>query len=170
LVTYIFCGNGRTICNTSSLFIERRIGGLAIIIPSGRSKETPMSKNPTGFPDFEISNEVRNFAEQSVEQARKAFDGFIAAAEKAASTFGGQAAAVQMGAKDVRQKAISFAEQNVATSFDFAQRLVRARDPEEVLRLQAEFIQAQMTALSEQAQQLGQAASKAATETTKQTS
>jgi phasin len=119
-----------------------------------------MAKQATG--NFEVPREMRTFAEQSVEQARKAFDGFMTAAQKAASSLEGQASAAQTGAKDMRQKAMTFAEKNVAMSFDFAQKLVHAKDLEEVTRLQAEFVQRQMQALTEQAQELGQTATRAA--------
>jgi phasin len=111
---------------------------------------------------FEIPAEMRQMAEQSVEQARKAFDSFIAAAEDAVSRFGGQAAIAQAGARDVGKKAMTFAEQNVASSFAFAQKLVRARDVQEILRLHSEFIREQMESLSNQAKELGDVASKAA--------
>jgi len=119
-----------------------------------------MAKQATG--NFEIPREMRTFAEQSVEQARKAFDGFMAAAQKAASSMEGQAAAVETGAKDMRQKAMTFAENNVAMSFEFAQKLVHAKDIEEVTRLQTEFVQRQMQMLSEQAQELGQTVTRTA--------
>jgi phasin len=121
-----------------------------------------MAMEAKGFGNFEIPGELRHFAEQSVEQARKAFDSFMGATQKAANTLEGQAAAAQSGAKDLRQKAMSFAEQNVTSSFDFARRLVQARDLEEVTRLQAEFVQSQLKVLNDQAQALGQSASKTA--------
>jgi phasin len=111
---------------------------------------------------FEVPRDMRSLAEQSVEQARQAFDTFMSAAQKAASNIEGQASAAQAGAKDVRQKAMAFAEQNVATSFEFAEKLVRAKDVEELTRLQTEFVQRQMQALGEQAQELGQSATRAA--------
>jgi phasin len=111
---------------------------------------------------FEIPREMRSFAEQSVEQARKAFDGFMTAAHKAASNIEQQASVAQTGAKDVRERALSFAEQNVANSFEFAQKLVAAKDVEEVTRLQTEFVQRQMQSLNEQAQALGQTVTRAA--------
>ena len=114
-----------------------------------------------GSDAFEVPREMRAFAEQSVEQARKAFDSFMTAAQRAASNIEGQTAAVQSGAKDVRQKAMAFAEKNVATSFEFAQKLLHAKDIEEVTRLQTEFVQHQVQALTEQAQELGQTASRA---------
>ncbi len=119
------------------------------------------------IPKFEIPAEMRQMAEQSVEQARKAFDGFIAAAQQAVSTLEGQAAVAQAGAKDVGRKAMTFAEQNVANSFEFAHKLVRAKDVQEILRLHSEFIRAQMEALSNQAKELGDAASRAAKDTSK---
>ncbi len=85
------------------------------------------------IPKFEIPAEMRQMAEQSVEQARKAFDGFIAAAQQAVSTLEGQAAVAQAGARDVGKKAMTFAEQNVANSFEFAHKLVRAKDVQEIL-------------------------------------
>jgi phasin len=118
-----------------------------------------MAKQATG--QFEIPGEMRSFAEQSVEQARKAFDGFMAAAQKAAANLEQQASAAQTGAKDMRYKAMTFAENNVAMSFEFAQKLLHAKDVEEVTRLQTEFVQRQMQALNEQAQELGQTATRA---------
>jgi len=119
-----------------------------------------MAKDATGT--FEVPREMRTLAEQSVEQARKAFESFMTAAQNAASTLEGRTSAVQTSAKDIRQKAITFAEKNVAASFEFAQKLVHAKDIEEVTRLQTEFVQHQMQTLAEQAQELGDTATRAA--------
>jgi phasin len=124
-----------------------------------------MAKDPMS--SFEIPGEMRNLAEQSVEQARKAFDGYMTAAQQAVEALEGQATVAQAGTKNVGKKAMTFAEQNVATSFEFAQKLVRAKDVQEVLRLQGEFVQAQMQALSEQAKELSETASKVAMEAAK---
>ena len=119
-----------------------------------------MAKEQAG--NFDIPRDMRTFAEQSVEQARKAFDGFMTAAQKAATSLEGQASAAQEGAQDMRRKAMGFAEKNVATSFDFAQKLMRAKDVEEITRLQTEFLQSQMKEFGQQAQELGQSATRAA--------
>ncbi len=115
-----------------------------------------MAKSPTG--NFEIPAEMRNVAEQSVVQARQAFDGFMSAAQKAMSQWEEQTAAAQAGAKDTGEKIMGFAERNVSTSFEFAQRLVRARDVEEMMRLQTEFVRSQMETLAEQAKEIGSSA------------
>jgi phasin len=124
-----------------------------------------MAKDPMW--NFDVPTQMRQFAEQSVEQARKAVDGFMSAAQKAVSTAEAQAATAQSSAKDVGQKAMGFAEQNIANSFEFAQRLVRAKDIQEVMTLQQEYLQAQMKAMSEQAKDLGSAATKAAMDSAK---
>jgi phasin len=113
---------------------------------------------------FQIPPEMRAFAEKSVEQARQAFDGFITAAQRTVSTLEGQATAAQKGARDVRAKAMDFAEQNIASSFDFAQKLLRAKDMKEMLELQGSYVKAQMQVLAEQARELGEATSKVASE------
>ena len=117
--------------------------------------------------NFDVPTQMRQLAEQSLEQARKAVDGFMTAAQKAVNTAEVQANAAQSGAKDLGQKAMSFAEQNVANSFDFAQKLVRAKDMQELMALQQEFLQAQMKTMSEQAKDLGSAATKSAVDNIK---
>lgn len=117
-----------------------------------------MLKNPMG--NFEIPAEMRNVAEQSVVQARQAFDGFMGAAQKALGKLEEQTAAAQAGGRAAGERAIGFAEKNIASSFDFAQRLVRAKDLEEMMRIQSEFVRSQVEALSSQAQELGQGATK----------
>jgi phasin len=116
---------------------------------------------------FEIPPEMRAFAEKSFEQARQAFDGFISAAHNAVSAFEGQAATARKGAKDVTEKAMSFAEQNIASSFDLAQQLVRAKDVQEVVKLQSDYIKRQMQVFAEQARELGESTGKAARDATK---
>jgi len=104
-----------------------------------------MADNPW---NFDVPTQMRQFAEQSVEQAKKAMDGFLTAAQKTAAVIETQANTAQSGAKDVREKVMSFAEQNIANSFEFAQKLVRAKDIQEVMALQQEYLQSQMKAPS----------------------
>jgi phasin len=110
---------------------------------------------------------MRALAEKSVEQAKQAIEGFMAAAHNTVSVLEGQAETARKGAKDVSQKAIDFAERNIATSFEFAQKVVRAKDLQEMLELQASYIRTQMQILGEQAKELGQTASKMAPDPSK---
>jgi phasin len=117
-----------------------------------------MAKDP--FEQFAIPNEMRSFVEQSVTQARKAFEGFIQAANQAVGQMQGRAEAAHSGASEIAHKSMEYAEKNVASTFDFAQRLMRAKDAAEVMGLQSEYLGRQMQALSAQVQELGQSAAK----------
>jgi phasin len=124
-----------------------------------------MANDPTW--NFDVPTQMRQFAEQSVEQARKAVDGFLTAAHKTAATMENQASSAQSGAKDMRDKVMTLAEQNINNSFEFAQKLVRAKDIQEVMALQQEFLKQQMQAMQSQAQDIGAAATKAAMDSAK---
>jgi phasin len=124
-----------------------------------------MAKDP--FEQFAIPNEVRSFAEQSVAQARKAFDGFLQAANQAMGQFQGQAQAARSSANEIAQKSMTYAEQNVAATFDFAQKLMRAKDAAEIMALQSEYLTRQMQTISTQVQDLGQTAAKIAIDAAK---
>jgi len=97
---------------------------------------------------FEVSADMRAIAERSVEQARQAFDGFIGAAQRAVDMFGETAG---KGAKDVAEKAVTFAEKDMALSFEFARQLVRARGVQDVLKLHTDYVNAQVQLFSEHA-------------------
>lgn len=115
---------------------------------------------------FEIPNDMRKLAEQSVDQARKAFDNFITAAHQAVSDMEGRAQAARSGVMDMSGRAMSFAERNMTESFEFAKNLVRAKDVEEVLKLQTEYVKSQIATLQEQAKELTDSATKTAKDVT----
>ena len=104
---------------------------------------------------FEVPNELRDFADRSVEQARKAFEGFLAVAQRTAGVAGDTAGASGGGVKNVSAHVLSYTEQNVNAAFELAHKLVRAKDPQEALALQSEYLKAQLAALQTQAKELG---------------
>jgi phasin len=116
-----------------------------------------MSNSP-----FEIPSEMREFAERSVEQARKAFEGFLSVAQKTAGVADGAPGATP-GAKAFSAHVLSYTEQNVNAAFELAHKLVRAKDPQEAFALQTEFVKTQLAALQTQAKELGTALQKSLT-------
>ncbi|MGB8668610.1 MAG: phasin family protein [Pseudolabrys sp.] len=106
---------------------------------------------------FDIPADMRTLAEKSVEQAKQAFDIFISAAQHTAEN---QAANAQAGAKEVGELAMGFAERNVASSFEFVQKLLRAKEPKDVMALHSEYVNSQIAALTEQARELSKRAAK----------
>jgi phasin len=124
-----------------------------------------MSQN--GHDRFEIPKDMRSMADAGVEQARKAFEKFLASAEATAGSLEERSATVRAGAKDVTAKAMTYAEKNVQASLDYAQSLLKAKDLPEVMKLHSEYVQSQMQTLAEQASEMGQIVSRAAMDATR---
>ena len=116
---------------------------------------------------FEIPKEMRSMAEASFDQARKAFDKFLAGAQQTAGTIEERGETVRAGAKDISSKAIGYAEKNVQASLDYAQSLLHAKDLTEIMKLHSEYVQGQMRSLAEQASEMSQIVSRAAMEAAK---
>ena len=106
--------------------------------------------------DFQIPQELREFAEKNVEQARVAYgqllDG-MAEAVRAWSTV--PSAVITSGFKVVQERAIQFAKENADAGFTLASELAKAKDLQDILRLQSNFAQTQMQSYARQAQELG---------------
>ena len=111
---------------------------------------------------FEIPKEMRAVAEQSVEQAKLAFTNYLQAAQEAVSTFDQWVKASQVSTQGLRNKAMKFAQRNVLSAFEFTEKIVQARDVEELIQTQTEFVQSQIQVLSEQVKDLGETATKTA--------
>ena len=111
---------------------------------------------------YEIPTEMRDFAEKSVDQARKAFDGFIGAAQKTMDTIEGSTSTMQASATDATRKTLTYAEQNIVAAFDHASKLVRAKDLQEAFQLQSDFARTQFAAFQGQIKELGEVAQSAA--------
>jgi len=118
------------------------------------------------FNDF-VPPEMRKFAEQSVQQAKKAFDDLMSATQKAVSTFEGHASSAQTTALELQRKVMGYSERNVGASLEFAQKLLQVKAPDEAMKLHADYVKAQMQALTQQARDIAQHAAKAAKPTGK---
>lgn len=115
-------------------------------------------------PNFEVPKEMRDMAETSLNQAKSAVDEFLGAAGTALGKFEDGTSSAQTGLTSMNRTALSFMEENIANAFSFAERLVKARDATEVMKLQADYLKAQMSVLGEQTRVLTDAAQKAASE------
>ena len=122
----------------------------------------------TGRMNFQVPEEMRRMAEQSVTQTRQALDSFLQAARRTAETMEQTTDRVQAGAKDMAQRTLSLAEQYIRTSLDYAERLVRAKDLQEAARIQSEFVRTQAEAMQAQMKEFGSAAQSAMGQATDQ--
>jgi phasin len=111
--------------------------------------------------NFQVPEEMRTMAERSVTQTRQALESFLGAARRTAETMEQTTEKVQAGAKDMAQRTLSAAEQNIRTSLDYAERLVRAKDLQEAAQIQSEFVRTQAEAMQAQMKEFGSVAQSA---------
>ena len=102
---------------------------------------------------MDIGNEgmewFRMMAEQSLNLSKAALDGYIATTRRTADTVNNQAA-------EIRERSLSHANEALSNTFEFANRVMHVKDPQEIVRLQSEFLSRQVQTLSEKANELGQ--------------
>jgi phasin len=109
----------------------------------------------TGQMNFQVPEEMRTMAERSVTQTRQALESFLQAARRTAETMEQTTEKVQASSKDMAQRTLSAAEQNIRTSLDYAERLVRARDVQEMVQIQSDFARTQTEAMQTQMKEYG---------------
>ena len=91
---------------------------------------TPMEKSATmkmGVPDA-----VRELAEKTVGQAERAFDACLSAAHQSV-------AIIPNPATEMPKKTLALTERNMKVVFDYARKLLHAKDMQEVVQIQGEF-------------------------------
>ena len=105
--------------------------------------------------DFQIPQELREFAEKNIEQARAAYGQLTEAMTQAVRAWSAPSTGVASGFKVVQDRAIQFAKENPDAGFALASELAKAKDLQDILRLQSNFAQTQMQSYARQAQELG---------------
>jgi hypothetical protein len=71
------------------------------------------------------------------------------------------------GSNDLTEKMKTYTERNISAYTECVGKLSQAKDFQDTIRIQTEFMQTQMSTFTEQARSLGEAYSKAATGATK---
>ena len=118
-----------------------------------------------GKPD--PAQSMRQAAESTLSQAKQAVDQYIREATRLYGAVESSVETAQSGVRDINRKAMDFAETNVKATLDFAQQLVRAKDPKEIVRLQQDFLKRQVEQMSGQMKELGQQTAQAASAATR---
>jgi hypothetical protein len=105
--------------------------------------------------DEKPSEDLSTMAGQTMKQARGAMENYLDFFQKNMS-------ASPWAGTELNKKVADYAQQNVDTAFGFAQKLTQAKDLQDLVRIQTEFLQTQMKSLTEQAKDLSETATKAA--------
>jgi len=106
--------------------------------------------------DEKSSASMSEMVMQGAEQARKAMETYLNFVQKSVS-------ASPWVESDLNKKMKSYTEKNVAAASEYARKLTQAKDFHDFWRIQTEFMQTQFKAFSEQAKDLGETATNAAT-------
>jgi hypothetical protein len=105
-------------------------------------------------------NWMREMAEQNLTQSRAALEALLVITRKTVDDIDHQATAI-------RDRSMLLAEEMLSNTFDFAQKLVRMREPQELAQLQSEFVNRQAQVLGDQTKELGQSIMRGANELAK---
>jgi hypothetical protein len=92
---------------------------------------------------------MRAIAEQNLNQSRAAFEGLLTVARNAVRDVDKQTAVIC-------EHSMSVAEEMFSNTFDFAQKLMRMKEPQELAQIQSEFVSRQAQLLGDQPKELGQ--------------
>jgi hypothetical protein len=113
-----------------------------------------MAKGPmTNFPEqnaqsaMQVQDWLREIMEQSLNQSRSVLDGVLATASKAV-------VGIDQQASEIRGRTLSLAQETLSNTFDFAHKLVHARQVSDLLNLQSEFFSRQAQAIEAQSKEV----------------
>ena len=97
---------------------------------------------------MEVPPQVRDFAVKSVDQAERAISSFMESASKSV------AIVPSLPMNDAAQQALAITEKNLKAAFEHARKLMNAKDINEVMQLQTEFLRNQFGIATEQSKQM----------------
>jgi hypothetical protein len=96
---------------------------------------------------------AEQLAEHSLEKAQGAMKNYFGWLQSAMS-------ATAWGSTDLNKKLLEYAAENSSAAFGYVQNLTRAKNWEDVVRIQTEFMGTQLNSLNEQAKSIGDAYTK----------
>jgi hypothetical protein len=102
---------------------------------------------------MQATNWMHAIAEQNLNQSRAAFEGLLAIARNAVRGADKQTTAIC-------EHSLSLAEETLSNTFDFANRLVRMKEPHEFAQIQTEFLSRQAQLHGDQTKSSGRASCK----------
>jgi len=133
---------------------QRLIGASNLL----ESRGTIMAKDAKPLEDLNAN--AMQAVQQTVQQMQGAVDNYFNFIRQTMWSY-------PLGGTEFGEKLKSYSEKNIATANEYVRKLSEAKDLQEVIRIQTEFMQTQFNAFGEQTKSLGEAFTKAATEAVK---
>jgi hypothetical protein len=108
------------------------------------------------------AEKMRDMAQATLDKAKDAVSKYMAETQKLREKADSGVRASYSSAKEMNEKAVAFAEANVAAGFELAQRLLQAKDPQEMGSVYQNHLKEQMEKMNAQFRELGSLMSKPA--------
>jgi hypothetical protein len=110
----------------------------------------------------EQAEKMREMAQSTLDKAKDAVSKYMAETQKMREKTDASVRASYSNVKDMNDKAVAFAEANVKAGFELAERLLQAKDPQEMGAVYQSYLKEQMEKMSAQFRELGSLMSKTA--------
>ena len=110
----------------------------------------------------EQAEKMREMAQSTLDKAKDAVTKYMAETQKMREKTDASVRASYSNVKDMNDKAVAFAEANVKAGFELAERMLQAKDPQEMGAVYQSYLKEQMEKMSAQFRELGSLVSKPA--------
>src|SRR3981189_737742 len=110
----------------------------------------------------EQTEKMREMAQSTLDKAKDAVSKYMAESQKMRDKADSSVRASHSNVKEMNEKAVAFAEANVRAGFELAERLLQAKDPQEMGTIYQNHLKEQMEKMNEQLRELGGLMSKPA--------
>jgi hypothetical protein len=108
----------------------------------------------------EQAEKMREMAQTTLDKARDAVSKYMAETQKMREKADSGVRATYSSVKEINEKAAAYAEANVAAGFELAQKLLQAKDPQEMGTIYQNHLKEQMEKMNAQFREFGSLISK----------
>ena len=105
----------------------------------------------------EQTEKMREMAQTTLDRAKDAVSKYMTESQKLREKADASVRATYSTAKEMNEKAVAYAEANVKAGFELAERLLRAKDPQEMGTIYQNHLKEQMEKMTAQFRELGTA-------------
>ncbi|MEA2942781.1 MAG: hypothetical protein QOD09_3310 [Bradyrhizobium sp.] len=110
----------------------------------------------------EQTDKMREMAQTTLDKAKDAVSKYMAETQKLREKADSGVRATYSSVKEINEKAVAYAEANVAAGFELAEKLLQAKDPQEMGAVYQNHLKEQMEKMNAQFREFGSLISKAA--------
>ena len=108
----------------------------------------------------EQTEKMREMAQTTLDKAKDAVSKYMAETQKLREKAESGVRATYSSVKEINEKAVAYAEANVAAGFELAQKLLQAKDPQEMGTIYQNHLKEQMEKMNAQFREFGSLISK----------